>query len=113
MKRKFLAYASFAVLMVLGTSMGAYPASAQSESNQQSTDAKSVSGKVAAIGSDHKSFSLEVSGGNTMQFVLDEKTQVQGKVSTGTSATVQYQTTQDGKNLALTIAPQGSDQSPQ
>ncbi|MGC1637676.1 MAG: hypothetical protein WA744_19635, partial [Candidatus Acidiferrales bacterium] len=66
-------------------------------------------GKVTAIGSDKKSFSLDVNDGNnkhTMQFVLDQRTQVQGKVGVGTDATVQYQSTDDGKNVALNIAPQ-------
>ena len=88
---------------------------AQSQNNQQSADAKTVTGKVAAIGSDHKSFSLEVTGGNTLQFVLDQNTQVQGRVSTGTNASVQYQKTDDGKLLALVITPQssGDNSSPQ
>ena len=43
-----------------------------------------------------------------MQFVLDQNTQVQGRVSTGTTATVQYQKKDDGTLLALMIAPQSS-----
>lgn len=109
--RKFVVGASLAGLMALGAStLGAIPAAAQSQSqnSQQSPDAKTVSGKVSAIGSDHKSFSLEISQGNTMQFVLDQNTQVQGRVSTGTTATVQYQKKDDGTLLALMIAPQTS-----
>ena len=109
--RKFVVGASLAGLMALGvSSVRAIPAAAQSQSqnNQQSPDAKTVSGKVSAIGSDHKSFSLEISQGNTMKFVLDQNTQVQGRVSTGTTATVQYQKKDDGTLLALMIAPQTS-----
>ncbi|HEY4708929.1 MAG TPA: hypothetical protein VIH46_02045 [Candidatus Acidoferrales bacterium] len=113
MVRKFVVCASLAGMMLLGASGRAYSAPAQSQNNQQSADAQTVSGKVAAIGSDHKSFSLEVSGGNTMQFLLDNNTQVQGRVTTGTTATVQYQKTDDGKLLALSIAPQNPGQSPQ
>jgi hypothetical protein len=113
MVRKFLVCASLAGLMLLSASAQAYSAPAQSQNNQQSADAKTVSGKVASIGSDHKSFSLEVSGGDTMQFLLDNNTQVQGTVSTGTTAIVQYQKTDDGKLLALSVAPQNSGQSPQ
>ena len=40
-------------------------------------------------------------------------TQLQGRVTTGTTATVQYQKTDDGKLLALSIAPQDQGQSPQ
>jgi hypothetical protein len=43
-----------------------------------------------------------------MQFVLDQNTQVQGRVSTGTAATVQYQKKDDGTLVALMIAPQNS-----
>jgi hypothetical protein len=109
--RKFAVSASLAGLIALGASVvRAAPASAraQSQNNQQSANAMSATGKVSAIGSDHKSFSLEVNGGNTMQFVLDQNTQVQGRVSTGTTATVQYQKKDDGTLLALMIAPQGS-----
>lgn len=109
--RRFVAGASLAGLMAFGVSMvRAIPAGAQSRSQntQQSTDSMTASGKVSSIGSDHKSFSLEVSGGTTMQFVLDQNTQVQGRVSTGTTATVSYQKKDDGTLLALSIAPQNS-----
>jgi hypothetical protein len=109
MIRKFLVGASLAGLMVLGAATQAVPA--QSQSGQESAQAKSVAGKVNAIGTDQKSFSMEVDEGGskrTMQFVLDGNTQVQGRVGTGTAATVQYQPSQDGKNLALSIAPQSS-----
>jgi hypothetical protein len=109
MIRKFLVGASLAGLMVLGAATQAIPA--QSQSGQESAQAKSVAGKVTAIGTDQKSFSMEVDEGGskrTMQFVLDGNTQVQGRVGTGTAATVQYQPSQDGKNLALSIAPQSS-----
>jgi hypothetical protein len=109
--RKFAVSASLAGLIAFGASLvRATPVAAQSQSqnNQQSANSMSATGKVSAIGSDHKSFSLEVSGGNTMQFVLDQNTQVQGRVGTGTTATVQYQKKDDGTLLALMIAPQNS-----
>jgi hypothetical protein len=109
--RKFAVSASLAGLIAFGASVvRAAPAAArpQSQNNQQSANSMSATGKVSAIGSDHKSFSLEVNGGNTMQFVLDQNTQVQGRVSTGTTATVQYQKKDDGTLLALLIAPQTS-----
>jgi hypothetical protein len=109
--RKLAVNASLAGLLVFGVSVvRAAPATARSQSQDHAPSASSMSatGKVSAIGSDHKSFSLEVSGGNTMQFVLDQNTQVQGRVSTGTTATVQYQKKDDGTLLALMIAPQSS-----
>jgi hypothetical protein len=113
MVRKCVICASLAGLLLLSSSGRAYSVQTQSENNQQSADAKTVSGKVASIGSDHKSFSLEVGGGNTMEFLLDNNTQVQGRVTMGTVATVQYQQTDNGKLLALSIAPQNPTQSPQ
>ncbi len=113
MIRRSVLCVSLAGSMLLSASARAYSAPTQSQNSQQSADAKTVSGKVASIGSDHKSFSLEVSGGNTMQFLLDNNTQVQGSVTTGTTAVVQYQKTDDGKLLALSIAPQNPGQSPQ
>ena len=109
MIRKFLVGASLAGLMVLGAATRATPA--QSQSGQESEQAKSVAGKVTAIGTDQRSFSMEVDEGGskrTMQFVVDGNTQVQGRVGAGTTATVQYQPSQDGKNLALSITPQSS-----
>jgi hypothetical protein len=109
--RKFAVSASLAGLVAFGASVvRAVPAAARSQSqeNQPSANSMSATGKVSAIGSDHKSFSLEVSGGNTMQFVLDQNTQVEGRVSTGTTATVQYQKKDDGTLLALMVAPRNS-----
>ena len=107
--RKFVLGASLAGLLALGVSVRAFPAAAQSQSqSNQSSDAMTVYGKVASIGSDHKSFSLETNGGGTMQFVLDQNARVQGRVSAGTAATVQYHRTDDGKLLCLSIAQQNS-----
>ncbi|MFZ0884286.1 MAG: hypothetical protein WAN14_12880 [Candidatus Acidiferrales bacterium] len=115
MIRKLLLSASLGALLILGVSTQAHTALQQSQSGQQADQSKQVNGKVTAIGSDKKSFSLDVNDGNnkhTMQFVLDQRTQVQGKVGVGTDATVQYQPTDDGKNVALNIAPQ-NQQNPQ
>ena len=109
MIRKCLLSASLGALLILGVSTQAHTAVQQSQSGQQADQAKQVNGKVSAIASDKRSFSMDVNDGNnthSMQFVLDEKTQVQGRVGVGTTATVQYQPTADGKNLALNIAPQ-------
>ena len=111
MIQKVLFSSSLACLLLLGVSPRAGPASLQSQSKQQTDQAKSVSGKVTSIGNDKTTFSMEVNGGDskgTIQFVVDKNTQVEGRVSVGTDAVVQYQPTEDGKNLALSIAPQGS-----
>ena len=116
MLRKFLCSASLAGLMVSGIALHARPVQQQEQPQpkQRNEQTKTAQGKVTDIASDKKSFTIEVNDGSakhTMQFVLDGNTQVQGKVSVGTDATVEFQPTPDGKNLAVTITPRGG-QSP-
>jgi hypothetical protein len=109
MLRKFLCSASLAGLLLSGIAAYAHPAQEKPQPKQRSEQTKS--GKVTDIASDKKSFMLEVGDGNakhTMQFILDANTQVQGKVSVGTDAVVEFQPTPDGKNLAVTITPRPS-----
>jgi hypothetical protein len=120
MIRKFCFCASLAGLLLLGLSASARPLPQQAnhptEASRPAQQAKSVTGKVTDIGSDKKSFALEVNEKNskrTMQFVVDGNTQVQGRVTVGTEAAVQYQPAEDGKNLALSIGAQGQGQRPQ
>jgi hypothetical protein len=111
MIQKVLFSASLGCFLLLGVPPRAGPASLQSQSKQRADQTKSVSGKVTSIGNDKTTFSMEVNGDDskgTIQFVLDKNTQVEGRVAVGTDAVVQYQPTDDGKNLALSIAPQGS-----
>jgi len=115
MLRKFFCSASLAGLMLSGVAANARPARQESQPKRPSEQAKSVNGKVTNIAGDKKSFTVEVNDGNAkheMQFVLDGNTQVQGKVSVGTDATVEFQPTSDGRNLAVTITPRPS-QSPE
>lgn len=101
-----LCFSAAALLMIPAQ---AYSMPQQSQSEQQAEQAKSVSGKVASIASDKKSITLEVSQGSdkhTMQFVVNQNTQVTGRVSTGSVATVQYQPTNDDQYVALIITPQ-------
>jgi hypothetical protein len=111
MLRKLLCSASLAGLILSGIAAHARPAQEKSQPKQRNEQNKSASGKVTDIASDKKSFVLEVIDGNAkraMQFILDANTQVQGKVSIGTDATVEFQPTPDGKNLAVTITPRPS-----
>jgi hypothetical protein len=112
MLRKFLCAASLACFMVAGIAAHARPLPQQeSQPKQRNDQNKTTAGKVTDIASDKKSFTLEVIDGSakhTMQFVLDGNTQVQGKVSVGTDATVEFQPTPDGKNLAVVITPRTS-----
>jgi hypothetical protein len=80
----------------------------QSQGKQQAT--KSITGKVASIGDQGKSFALEVSDGSskkTMNFVVDKNTQVQGRVTEGTIVAVEYQPSDDGQNLCVRVTAQG------
>ena len=109
MLRKILCASGLIGLMLFPVTARSQPFSAQPQAQQQNEQSKSASGTVTAIGADKKSFSMDVNDRDTtnnMQFVIDTNTQVQGRVGVGTKATVQYQPTNDGKNLALSVAPQ-------
>jgi len=120
--RKFLSGASLAALLLVGISGGisagvsasAHPISAPSHWIQQNnTQATEVSGKVISIAPDKKSISLEVTDNNktnTMQFAIDDNTRVTGRVSVGTMAIVQYQNADNGKLVAVNIAPKTQTQ---
>ena len=99
---------SLTALLFIGLPAFAHPFSSRTQQGQQSAQPSAVSGKVVSIASDKSSISLEVTSNgnaNTMQFVLDQNTQVTGRVRVGSDATVHYQTGQDGKLVALNIAP--------
>ena len=64
---------------------------------------RSESGKIAAIG--EATFSLEVVKGQqrqTIEFLVDGDTKVEGKLQIGSQATVEYRTA-DGKNVAVRV----------
>jgi uncharacterized low-complexity protein len=110
--RKCLFAASVAGLLILGAAGSASSQSKQDPSDKQQSQqaTKSISGKVAAIGSGGTSFTLEVTGGgsnqNTLNFIVDKNTQVKGQVRQGTPVTVEYTAMNDGKLLAVSIMAQ-------
>jgi hypothetical protein len=109
MIRKIFAGASLAGLLTLGAGIAVRPANAQDPADKQEQQAsKTIAGKVTAIGNGGHSFSLEVTGENknTMNFVVDKNTQVNGQVREGTAVTVQYQAMANGQNLAVSITAQ-------
>lgn len=111
MLRHLLCGSVLAALMACPAAFPAQPHARQSQKQQQqSAQTKTVSGTVTAIGSDRKSFSMDVKDNNSsqptkMQFYIDQNTQVQGRVGIGTKATVQYQPASDGRNLATNVTP--------
>jgi hypothetical protein len=104
MIRKLLYSIPLTGLLVLGSQIAAQP---QSDSGKQSSPAtKSVAGKVTSIGKGGTSFAVQVEGTNdqTMQFVINTKTQVQGEVKVGSLVAVDYQPTDGGQNLAVNVS---------
>ena len=111
MMRKFLLCASLVGMTLLGTSASTQETPNQTKSSKQSQQAtQSVSGKVASIGDGGRSFTLEINEGttgkHTMAFVVDQNTQIQGQVKTGTAVTVEYQAMGGGQNLAISVSAQ-------
>ena len=111
MIRKLLVCASLGGLLLLGLSSRSYSATPKPGSllaEQAQPGSKSVSGKVATIESGGHGFTLEVSSSNKqrMDFVVDKNTQIQGQVKEGTTVTVEYKATEDGKFLAVSVTAQ-------
>ena len=106
---KFLSGAALAAFLLFAASASAHHISAAWRGAQQANaQANEVSGKVTAIAPDKKSISLEVTDQNktnTMQFAIDDNTRVTGRVSVGTMASVQYESSDNGKLVARNISP--------
>jgi hypothetical protein len=109
MIRKILFSASLGSLLLAGgpgITLGGITPPQQEKQTQPAT--KSVTGKVTTIGDEGKSFAIEVaSGGNkqTMQFVVDKNTQVEGQVKSGVVVVVDYQP-MNGQNLCVRVSTQ-------
>ena len=105
---KFLMAASLAGFM-MAASAYSQGTQDQSQANQQSAQVQSVTGKVTAVETGGKAFSLEVNQGNDkhpMRFVVDKTTTVQGRVAAGTTASVDYQPDANGQLVALAVKEQ-------
>ena len=79
----------------------------QQQQPQQTT--KSINGKITEIGDQGHSFTLDTVAGDkqTLKFVVDKNTQVQGQVKVGTMVAVDYQPTDSGQLLCVRVAAQG------
>ena len=78
--------------------------------SQQSAQAQSASGKVKSVSG--TSFSLEVTKGNdpeTISFVTNGSTRIEGKLEVGANATVEYRP-ENGKNVALHVVVESPNQ---
>jgi hypothetical protein len=110
MMKKLLYSVPLMALLLAGLHARAEPITLQSAKGPQSEPTtKSVAGKVTAIGNSGTSFAVEVEGTSkqTMQFVVNKNTQVQGQVKVGTLVAVDYQPAENGQNLAVSIAVRG------
>jgi len=83
------------------------PLPAQATTMNSAPDAQSVAGKISSIGD--AAFSLEVAKSqdseaksNTLQFLVDGNTKVEGQLSVGAQATVEYRS-DGGKNIATHV----------
>jgi hypothetical protein len=67
-------------------------------------ETQSLTGKIASVGD--AEFALEVRQNqkpNTVQFLVDGNTKVEGKLSVGAQATVEFRS-EDGKNIATHVS---------
>jgi hypothetical protein len=90
-------------------SAGAFFVAIQSATPQQSMAKvnQSAAGKISAVAND--GFSLDVKAGDassTLQFVTDSKTKVTGSLAVGVTASVEYRTDSDGRNVATSVVVQ-------
>lgn len=103
-----LAFLSLVGLTSAGISARTQPIPAAPQSAQQNQqERKSIEGTVVSIGDKGRSFALETNAGGTkqtVQFVVDQETQVQGQVKVGTPVKVEYVAMAD-QNVAKTITP--------
>ena len=110
MIQKILFCVSLGGLLLVSTPAIARTRAVGNQSGKQSQQAtKSVSGKITSIGDEGASFVVEVANGGTkqsLQFVLDKNTQVEGHVKTGSMVLVEYQPVEGGTNLCIKVSAQ-------
>ena len=71
--------------------------------SRPSTDNQSLSGQITAV--TDAQFSVQVAkskDGSIVQFLVDDKTKVEGKLAVGAQATVEYRSS-EGKNIAVRV----------
>ncbi len=79
------------------------PAQSAAVNLQPTPDKQSLSGPIASVGD--REFSVQVrkdQGVNTVQFLVDGKTKVEGKLAVGAEVTVEYRS-EEGRNIALRV----------
>jgi len=108
--RRILCCLALAGLFLAAQAIVQAKALQQGQTGQQTQAAtKSVSGKVTSIGDQGRSFVVEVANGSdkqTLQFVVDKNTQVEGHVTAGTMVLVEYHPGDGGQNLCVKVSAQ-------
>lgn len=102
--RAGLLAASLAALSVYAAPVPRQTSPSQGQKHDLASASQTASGKIAAVASD--GFTLEVSQGatsQTLRFVTDAKTKVKGKLQEGSTASVEYYTDNNGRNVATTV----------
>lgn len=109
MIQKLLVTAALGGMLWLGAPGVLHGQQAQQGQQQDQQSTKSINGKVTGITNQGHSFTVESEGANkqTMEFVVDKNTQVQGQVKVGTLVTVDYQPMQSGQNLCVRVSARG------
>jgi len=116
MIQKLLVTASLGGMLFVGAPgmlLGQQGSTGQAQPGQQTEQKapKSINGKVTDIGDQGHSFTVEADNGGakqTMKFVVDRNTQVQGQVKVGTMVAVDYQPMDGGQLLCVRVAAQNA-----
>ncbi len=109
MIRRILFAAPLGSLLLVGAPIITHGRTPGQQEQQQEKATKSITGKVTAIGTQGHSFVVEVNAGGskqTMEFVVDKNTQVEGQVKAGTMVVVDYQPIEGGQNLCVRVSAQ-------
>jgi hypothetical protein len=105
---RFRTVVSLATLFVFcfAVAVWSMPLSSSAPSTSSAAESQTVSGKISSIGD--ASFSVDVKkdqNTNTIQFLIDGKTVVEGKLTVGEQAVVEYQS-EEGQNIARHVIVQ-------
>jgi hypothetical protein len=80
------------------------PANAAGFSASRTPENQSVSGQIASVGDAQFALSIakDKQGAQTVEFLLDDKTKVEGKLTIGAQALVEYRS-DSGRNIAVHV----------
>jgi hypothetical protein len=104
---KFRTMISLATMFLLCFTVAVWsqpvPSESSASDSNNAPDSQSIAGKISAVGD--ASFTMEITNNqsvNTVQFMIDEHTKVEGKLAVGSQASVEYKS-DSGKNVATHV----------